>query len=58
VYQTEFPKFDGKWLKSVGIGLRYFSFLGPLRLDVGFPLNKRKHLDDNYRTLISIGQTF
>lgn len=58
VYKTEFPKLDGKWLKSVGIGLRYFSFLGPLRLDVGFPLNKRKHLDDNYRTLISIGQTF
>ncbi len=58
VYQTKFPQFDKKWLKSLGLGLRYFSFLGPLRLDVAFPLDKRRHLDDHYRIIISIGQTF
>lgn len=58
VYRTKAPKLDGKWLKSTGLGLRYFSFLGPLRLDVAFPLDKRKHLDDHYRIIISIGQTF
>ena len=58
VYKTELPTLQGKWLKSLGIGFRYFSFLGPLRLDVAFPLDKRKHLDENYRILISIGQTF
>jgi len=58
VYLTPFPKFDEKWYKSVGLGLRYFTFLGPLRLDIAFPLDRRKHIDPFYRILFSIGQTF
>lgn len=58
VYANMLPSFKGRWLKSVGIGARYFSFMGPFRLDVGFPLEKRKDLDKNYRILVSIGQTF
>ncbi len=58
VYLTSFPKLDEKWYKSVGIGFRYFTFLGPLRLDVAFPLDRRKHIDPKYRILFSIGQTF
>lgn len=58
VYATQFPTFDGKWLKSVGLGLRYFSFIGPIRFDVGFPLNRREGLDPRYRVLVSIGQSF
>lgn len=58
VYANILPSFKGQWLKSVGIGVRYFSFMGPFRLDVGFPLEKRKDLDKNYRILVSIGQTF
>lgn len=46
------------WLKSVGLGARYFSFVGPFRLDVGFPLNRRKKIDKKYRILISVGQAF
>jgi translocation and assembly module TamA len=46
-----------KWYKSVGIGLRYFTFFGPLRLDVGVPLNRRK-LDPHFRVYASIGQSF
>jgi translocation and assembly module TamA len=46
------------WLKSVGIGARYFSFVGPFRFDIGFPLNPRKHIDKKYRILISVGQAF
>ncbi len=49
---------EEKWLKSAGLGLRYFSFVGPFRLDLGFPLNKRKGIDKNYRILISVGQAF
>ncbi len=57
VGDAAFPDMRGKWLKSVGVGLRYFLFFGPLRLDVGFPLNKRP-FDDTYKIYISIGQTF
>ncbi len=58
VYLTSLPKWHEKWYKSVGMGFRYFTFLGPLRLDVAFPLDKRKHIDSTYRILVSIGQTF
>jgi len=49
---------EQKWRKSLGVGLRYFSFIGPFRLDVGFPLNPRKGIDSRYRILISVGQSF
>lgn len=55
---SSFPRFKGEWFKSVGIGGRYFSFLGPIRVDVGFPLDRRKKLDSRYRILVSIGQMF
>lgn len=58
VSRAEFPSFKGKWLNSVGLGLRYFTFVGPFRLDVGFPLNPRKHLDPKYKIFVSIGQMF
>jgi len=55
---SQFPQFNDKWLKSVGAGLRYFAFFGPLRFDVGFPLNKRKHVDNNFQIYGSVGQAF
>lgn len=58
VYLTSFPKTHEKWYKSAGLGFRYFSFLGPLRFDIAFPLDRRKHIDSLYRVLVSIGQTF
>jgi translocation and assembly module TamA len=58
VYLTPLPKMHEKWFKSAGLGIRYFTFLGPLRLDLAFPLDRRKHIDPLYRVLFSIGQTF
>lgn len=55
---SELPTVDAKWFKSVGVGLRYFTFFGPLRLDVGFPLDRRKGVDPAFRIYASIGQTF
>ncbi len=52
------PNPFGKWLASAGLGFRYFTFFGPFRLDVGFPLEPRKGIDSNFRILASIGQTF
>lgn len=58
VWSERFPTLKGKWLKSIGIGARYFSFMGPFRLDVALPLDRRKHLDPRYQIYLSIGQTF
>jgi translocation and assembly module TamA len=53
-----FPQFDEKWFKSLGVGVRYFAFFGPLRFDIGFPLNRRKHVDHSFQIYASVGQTF
>ncbi|MGR3974023.1 MAG: BamA/TamA family outer membrane protein [Candidatus Rhabdochlamydia sp.] len=55
---SSFPKWNQKWYKSAGIGIRYFTFLGPIRCDMAFPLNPRAGIDAKYRLLVSIGQTF
>jgi len=55
---SELPNFKAKWFKSVGAGLRYFTFFGPLRADIGFPLDRRKKVDPPFRIYASIGQTF
>lgn len=57
VYSSSFPTFGGKWRKSTGVGLRYYSFLGPLRLDVAFPLDRRE-IDPRFWIFASLGQTF
>lgn len=57
VSQKVLPVVDDHWLRSAGIGFRYFSFMGPLRCDIAFPLDRRA-IDSKYRVLISLGQTF
>ena len=55
---SEIPQFNAKWYKSVGVGLRYYAFFGPLRFDAGFPLDRRKGIDSWVRFYASVGQTF
>ena len=43
--------------QSVGFGLRWFSPLGPLRFEVGFPLTRRP-IDDPYLFEFTIGNFF
>jgi outer membrane protein insertion porin family len=42
---------------SVGLGIRWFSPLGPLRFEVGFPLTRRPQ-DDSYLFEFTIGNFF
>ncbi len=42
---------------SAGFGLRYLTPVGPLRLDVGFPLD-RKPTEDHYRVHFTFGYVF
>jgi outer membrane protein assembly complex protein YaeT len=43
---------------TVGFGIRYNTPVGPLRLDIGFKLNRPEALSDDYAIHFSIGQTF
>jgi len=42
---------------GAGVGLRYYTGLGPLRLDLAFPVNKRPG-DPDYALYLGIGQAF
>ncbi|MBD8066731.1 outer membrane protein assembly factor [Devosia sp. PTR5] len=51
-----FPGLDDLRL-GAGVGIRYYTGLGPLRLDVALPLNKRPG-DPDYAIYAGIGQAF
>jgi translocation and assembly module TamA len=38
--------------------VRYYTAIGPLRLDVGVPLDRRQGVDDAVQIYVSIGQAF
>jgi translocation and assembly module TamA len=45
------------WRFAVGAGLRYYSLFGPIRIDVGVPLNRQKG-DGPFAVTVSLGQAF
>ena len=53
-----FPSFEERLLFGAGPSFRYFTPIGPLRFDVGFPLNRRRRVDAPYQLYFSIGQAF
>jgi len=57
VWKEAYPHFQKGILQSAGIGIRYYTPVGPLRLDLAFPLNKRS-IDDTFEAYFSIGQSF
>jgi translocation and assembly module TamA len=57
VYQEAYPDFSNTFRWAAGLGLRYFTGFGPVRLDVAFPIHKRDS-DDTYQFYISFGQAF
>ena len=58
VYDDELPDFSTNLQWAGGFGARYFTSFGPIRLDLGFPLNPRDGIDDPMQLYISIGQAF
>lgn len=51
------PTFSEGVQYAAGAGLRYYSPIGPIRVDVGVPLNGRRQ-DDAFQIYFSIGQAF
>jgi translocation and assembly module TamA len=57
VYDDAYPDFSEEILWAAGLGVRYFTAIGPVRFDLAFPLNGRD-VDDSFQFYISIGQAF
>jgi len=55
--ENELPDFDEDPQWAAGGGVRYRSPVGPIRLDVAVPLNRRDS-DSDFQFYISIGQAF
>ena len=51
---------NGKFTFGTGIGLRYYTPIGPIRLDLAVPLQRRsgENPDDAFEIYIGLGQAF
>ena len=58
VFGESLPDFGRPLFWGAGLGLRWFTSVGPVRLDVAFPLNRRPGIDDAFQLYVSLGQSF
>jgi translocation and assembly module TamA len=56
-FDDNVPDFSKRLFWGTGLGVRWYTPLGPARIDVGLPLNRRD-VDDAFEVYISIGQAF
>jgi translocation and assembly module TamA len=56
-YESPLPQLTRTFLYGVGLGVRYYTAFGPLRLDLATPLHKRNG-DSPVQVYISLGQAF
>jgi translocation and assembly module TamA len=49
--------FTSNWRVGAGIGARYYTSIGPIRLDVAIPVNRQPH-GDAFELYLGIGQAF
>ena len=56
-FEDEFPDFSEPLRYAAGIGVRYITGLGPIRLDVATPLNPRGG-DPEFAVYLGLGQAF
>lgn len=56
-FESSYPDFQEPIQFAAGIGLRYYTAIGPIRLDIAAPLNRRDG-DRPVSIYVSIGQAF
>jgi translocation and assembly module TamA len=56
-FSSNFPNFSEPLFAAAGLGLRYYTSVGPIRLDVAFPLERRAG-NGPVAVYVSIGQSF
>jgi translocation and assembly module TamA len=56
LYTQALPRFTG-FRYGTGLGIRYYSSCGPIRLDVGTPINPQPG-DKRIAVYVSLGQAF
>lgn len=56
-FESSLPDFKQRLQMAAGLGLRYYTAIGPIRVDVAAPLNPRKG-DKPVALYVSIGQAF
>lgn len=56
-YENSLPELSHRLFYGVGLGLRYYTAFGPLRLDLATPLYRRSS-DSPIQVYISLGQAF
>jgi len=58
VYTSVLPDFDGDLRLGAGLGVRYLTPVGPVRLDVAVPVDRKPEVDDPFQIYLSLGQPF
>ncbi len=58
VYDESFDNYDRSLRYGAGMGLRWFTAIGPLRADIAYPLNPSAEQVERVQFYISLGQAF
>ena len=56
IYTSPWPEFTGRRY-GAGLGVRYYTSFGPIRVDVGTPLGRRPG-ESRVAVYVSLGQAF
>ena len=57
-FESSYPDFDDTIRVSAGLGLRYYTGIGPIRLDVAVPVRREREDDHGLAIYLGIGQAF
>jgi len=57
-FESSYPDFDDSIRVSAGLGLRYYTGIGPIRLDVAMPVRREPGDDRSVAIYVGIGQAF